>query len=46
MFKLAHDPDVEVRQNVCQALVLLLEVSLTSLLPHLPGIIEVCVTIQ
>lgn len=41
LFHLAADEDTDVRKNVCHALVLLLEVRLDRLIPHLPNIIEV-----
>lgn len=41
LFHLAADEDPDVRKNVCHALVLLLEVRLDRLIPHLPNIIEV-----
>lgn len=39
MFKLADDTDLEVRRNVCKALVMLLEVKVDKLLPHMNAII-------
>ena len=41
MFALATDEEPEVRKNVCRALVMLLEVRLDRLLPHMHNIIEV-----
>ncbi|XP_033636471.1 transportin-1-like isoform X1 [Asterias rubens] len=40
LFALSHDEDSEVRKNVCQALVMLLEVRIDKLLPHMANIIE------
>ncbi|XP_026739177.1 transportin-1 isoform X1 [Trichoplusia ni] len=40
LFHLAADEDPDVRKNVCHALVLLLEVRLDRLIPHLANIIE------
>lgn len=40
LFHLAADEDHDVRKNVCRALVMLLEVKLDRLVPHLPNIIE------
>lgn len=37
---MAGDDNVEVRKNVCRALVMLLEVRASDLLPHMHGIIE------
>lgn len=42
LFALATDEEPEVRKNVCRALVMLLEVRLDRLLPHMHNIIEVC----
>ena len=41
LFHLASDDDPEVRKNVCRALVMLLEVRIDRLVPHLNHIIEV-----
>lgn len=41
LFALATDEEPEVRKNVCRALVMLLEVRLDRLLPHMHNIIEV-----
>ena len=38
---LASDDDPEVRKNVCRALVMLLEVRVDQLAPHMSDIIEV-----
>ena len=38
---LAADDDPEVRKNVCRALVMLLEVRVDQLAPHMDNIIEV-----
>jgi len=38
---LAVDEEAEVRKNVCRAIVMLLEVRMDRLLPHLQDIIEV-----
>ncbi|PIK47305.1 putative transportin-1-like [Apostichopus japonicus] len=40
LFALASDEDSEVRKNVCRALVMLLEVRVDRLLPHMQNIIE------
>ncbi|XP_071954469.1 transportin-1-like [Antedon mediterranea] len=40
LFELANDDDNEVRKNVCRALVMLLEVRLDMLIPHMQNIIE------
>lgn len=42
MFALAVDDDPEVRKNVCRALVMLLEVRIDRLIPHMHSIIQVC----
>lgn len=41
LFVLADDTDLEVRKNVCKALVMLLEVKIDKLLPHMNAIILV-----
>lgn len=41
LFKLASDTDCQVRQNVCKAFVLLVEVRMDRLIPHIHHIIEV-----
>lgn len=41
LFALATDDEPEVRKNVCRALVMLLEVRLDRLLPHMHNIVEV-----
>ncbi len=41
LFSLAEDTDLEVRKNVCKALVMLLEVRIEKLLPHINDIIQV-----
>ena len=41
LFVLARDEDHEVRKNVCRGLVMLLEVRMDRLLPHMSQIIEV-----
>ena len=41
LFALATDEESEVRKNVCRALVMLLEVRMDRLLPHMHNIIEV-----
>ena len=38
---LAADDDAEVRKNVCRALVMLLDVRMDRLMPHMHNIIEV-----
>lgn len=40
LFHLANDDEPEVRKNVCRALVMLLEVRMDRLIPHLHNIIE------
>lgn len=40
MFLVATDDDAEVRKNVCKALVMLLEVRMDRLIPHIDNIIE------
>ncbi|XP_077285627.1 transportin 1 isoform X2 [Arctopsyche grandis] len=40
LFRLSTDEDGYVRKNVCRALVMLLEVRLDRLMPHMPNIIE------
>lgn len=41
MFALAGDEDPEVRKNVCRALVMLLEVRIDRLIPHMHSIVQV-----
>ena len=41
LFFLASDEDTEVRKNVCRALVMLVEVRMDRLMPHVNSIIEV-----
>ena len=41
LFALATDEEPEVRKNVCRALVMLLEVRMDRLLPHMHSIIQV-----
>lgn len=41
LFHLASDEDPEVRKNVCRAIVMLLEVRMDRLIPHMHHIIEV-----
>jgi hypothetical protein len=41
LFALATDEDSEVRKNVCRALVMLLEVRIDRLIPHMHSIIQV-----
>lgn len=43
LFHLSSDEDHEVRRNVCRGLVMLLEVRMDRLMPHMNQIIEVCV---
>ena len=43
LFALAADEDSEVRKNVCRALVMLLEVRIDRLIPHMHSIIQVSV---
>lgn len=40
LFRVAQDEDPEVRKNVCRALVMLLEVRMDRLIPHMHDIIE------
>lgn len=42
LFHLSSDEDQEVRKNVCRGLVMLLEVRMDLLMPHMNNIIEVC----
>jgi len=44
LFAVAGDENAEVRKNVCRALVMMLEVRASDLLPHMHAIIEVSVT--
>jgi len=46
LFHLATDDDPEVRKNVCRALVMLLEVRMDRLIPHIHNIIEVCTVLR
>lgn len=41
LFDVAGDDNADVRKNVCRALVMLLEVRASDLLPHMQPIIEV-----
>lgn len=41
LFQLSSDEDHEVRKNVCRGLVMLLEVRMDRLIPHMNQIIEV-----
>lgn len=41
LMHLAADDDAEVRKNVCRALVMLLDVRMDRLVPHMHNIIEV-----
>ena len=41
LFLLANDNDLEVRKNVCKAIVMLVEVKIEKLLPHMNPIIQV-----
>ena len=41
LFFLASDEDPEVRKNVCRALVMLVEVRMDRLIPHINSIVEV-----
>lgn len=43
LMHLAADDDAEVRKNVCRALVMLLDVRMDRLVPHMHNIIEVFV---
>lgn len=43
LFALAADEDSEVRKNVCRALVMLLEVRIDRLIPHMHSIIQVVI---
>lgn len=38
---LAEDDDLEVRKNVCRALVMLVEVRMDRLIPHMANIVQV-----
>ena len=44
LFFLASDEDAEVRKNVCRALVMLVEVRMDRLIPHINNIVEVSAT--
>lgn len=46
LFALATDEEPEVRKNVCRALVMLLEVRMDRLLPHMISIVEVSLISQ
>lgn len=46
LFALAGDEEPEVRKNVCRALVMLLEVRMDRLLPHMISIVEVSLISQ
>lgn len=46
LFEASGDENPDVRKNVCRALVMLLEVRSTDLLPHMQPIIEVSITAQ
>lgn len=46
LFALAADEEPEVRKNVCRALVMLLEVRMDRLLPHMISIVEVSLISQ
>jgi len=41
LFALASDEEPDVRKNVCRALVMLLEVRMDRLLPHMHAIVQV-----
>lgn len=41
LFEAAADENIDVRKNVCRALVMLLDVRANDLLPHMQAIIEV-----
>jgi hypothetical protein len=43
LFHLAGDEDTEVKKNICRALVMLLDVRLDRLYPHMVAIIEVSI---
>ena len=45
LFFLASDEDPEVRKNVCRALVMLVEVRMDRLIPHINNIVEVRVIV-
>lgn len=40
LFFLANDDDPEVRKNICRAIVMLLEVRMDRLIPHMNAIID------
>ncbi|KAK9448530.1 armadillo-type protein [Limtongia smithiae] len=42
LFSLAHDPDSDVRRNVCSAFSMLLDARPEKLAPHLAGIVDFC----
>ena len=41
LFAVATDPSEEVRKRVCQALVMLLDVQLEKLMPHMNNVVQV-----
>ena len=44
LFQVSNDDSVDVRTNVCRALVMLLEVRANDMMPHMNAIIEVRIT--
>ena len=42
LFFLSSDEDSDVRKNVCRALVMLIEVRIDRLIPHINNLVEVC----
>jgi len=43
LFFLSTDEDSEVRKNVCRALVMLVEVRIDRLIPHINNLVEVVI---
>jgi len=41
LFFLSSDEDADVRKNVCRALVMLIEVRMDRLIPHINNLVEV-----
>ena len=41
LFGLANDPSTEIRKSLCQAVVMLLEVGLEKLMPHMADVVQV-----
>ena len=45
LFYLANDDDTDVRKNICRALVMLVEVRMDRLIPHINSIVEVGIVV-